>query len=444
MSETIFLSVAMMCIQLCSVYLFYLPFSKEITAEQIAELQRKYLPLSAAVFAMNLYFFSDGASFFAFKVTLLLGWIPYFLVSMTIIRRKVAQHVFVLGMNGLWCFLLHAGAGAIVTFIYGAMTEEFLSLQMMIYLVLFALLFKIEQNFFTNLLPTHKFFEDEQLKWIISLLPTAIFIGLIISIIEHTFLPTWKEKFSRVFFPIFFFLMYRSISLATHQVAEKQLQEQRTLILNRQIATLSEHNALIEKNRQEVTLLREDLSKNYRILDDLLSLGKISEAMEYIRRQTNLLDATRVQIFSHAPLINAALSIYLKRAEEFGIKISHKIDLPDKISTDESDLAVLLSNLLENAITASKKQKKSARELSIILRNNGDQYVLEISNRFDFPIKIGANGLPYTSEIGHGLGMVSLAAFAKKYDAYVDFEHTSGSVRVSIYWGGGLKPGGLI
>lgn len=434
MNETIFLSVAMMCVQLGSVYLIYLPFSREITAEQITELRRKYFPLSIAVFAMNLYFFSDGTSFFAFKITLLLGWLPYFFLSMTVIRRKVAQHVFVLGMEGLWAFMLHAGAGAAVTFIYGAMTEEFLPLQMMIYLVLFALLFKTEQNFFTNLLPTHKFFEDEQLKWIISLLPTAIFIGLMISIAEHTFLPTWKEKFSRVFFPIFFFLIYRSMSLATHQVAEKQLQEQRTQILNRQMASLSEYNALIEKNRQEVMSLREDLSKNYRILDDLLISGKISEAMEYIRRQTNLLDATRVQIFSHAPLINAALSIYLKRAEEFGIKISHKIDLPEKFSTDESDLAVLLSNLLENAITASKKQKKSARELSIILRNNGDQYVMEISNRYDFPIKIGANGLPYTSAIGHGFGMSSLETFAKKYDAFFDFEHTNGVVRLSIYW----------
>ena len=434
MSETIFLSVAMMCVQIGSVYLLYLPFSREVTAEQIAELRRKYFPLSAAVFAMNLYFFADGANFLAFKVTLLAGWLPYFFLLMSVIRNKAAQHVFVLGMEGLWAFMLHALAGAVVTFIYGAMTEEFLPLQLTIYLLLFAALIKIERRFFTNLLPTHRFFEDAQLKWVISLLPLAIFIGLMIPIIEYTFLPTWKEKFSRSFFPIFFFLMYRSMSLATHQVAEKQLQEQRARILNRQMESLSEHNALMQKSRQEVSALREDLSKNYRVIDDLLSAGKISAAMDYIRRQANLLDATRVQIFSHAPLINAALSIYLKRAKEFGIKISHKIDLPDKFSMDESDLAVLLSNLLENAITASKKQKPSARELSIIIRHIGGQYVLEISNRYDFPIKIGANGLPYTTEIGHGLGMISLEAFAKKYDAYFDFEHTGGLVRLSIYW----------
>ena len=437
MSETIYLGAVTLCVQLGSVYLLYLPFSRDVTAEQKNRLRRKYLPLSAAVFAMNLFFFADGASYFAFKVTLLAGWIPYFFLSMTVIRDKAAQHVFALGMEGLWCFMLHASAGTVVTVLYGAMTEKFLPLQLTIYLVLFAALIKVERKFFTNLLPTQKFFEDEALRWVISLLPLAIFIGLMIPIFEFTFLPTWKEKFSRGFFPIFFFLMYHSMSLATHQVAEKQLQEQRTRLLNRQMASLSAHNALMEKSRREVEALRADLNKNYRVLNELLIAGKVSEAMAYIRRQANLLDSTRVQVFSHAPLVNAALSIYFKRAEEVGIKIRHKIDLPATFSTDESDLAVLLSNLLENAITASKRQPPSARELSIIIRNVGGQYVLEISNRYDFPIKLGANGLPYSTEIGHGLGMISLAAFAKKYDAFVDFEHTNGRVRLSMYWGGG-------
>ena len=436
MSETIYLSVVMMCVQLGSVYLFYLPFSRDMTAEQISGLRRKYLPLSAAVFVMNLYCFAGGASFFAFKVTLLLGWLPYFFLSMTVIRDKAAQHVFVLGMEGLWCFMLHAGAGAVVALLYGAMAEEFLPLQLTIYLVLFAALFKVEREFFTNLLPTQKFFEDKSLRWVVSSLPLAIFIGLMIPIFEFTFLPTWKERFSRGFFPIFFFLMYRSMSLATHQVAERQRQEQRTRLLNRQMESLGEHNALIEKSRREVAALREELNKNYRELDDLLAEGKVPEAMAYIRRQADLLEATRVQVFSHAPLINAALSIYLKRAREVGIVVRHKIDLPATFSTEESDLAVLLSNLLENAITASKRQPPGARELSVIVRHVGGQYVLEISNRYDFPIKIGANGLPYTTQIGHGLGMSSLESFAKKYDAFVDFEHTGGRVRLSMYWGG--------
>ena len=107
--------------------------------------------------------------------------------------------------------------------------------------------------------------------------------------------------------------------------------------------------------------------------------------------------------------------------------------MPAKITTNESDLAVLVSNLLENAITASKKNS-SAREISLIMRNIGGQNALEISNRYDFPIKIGENGLPYTTKIGHGLGMSSLEIFAKKYNAFVDFSHENKIVRLNLYW----------
>ena len=125
----------------------------------------------------------------------------------------------------------------------------------------------------------------------------------------------------------------------------------------------------------------------------------------------------------------------MSRAEKLGIKVSHKIDWPAKTSTDENDVAVLVSNLLENAITAGLKQKYPAeRKISVIMRNAGGQNVLEIENRFNLPIKLGENGLPYTSRIGHGLGMASLEIFAKKYDAFVDLSHEDEIVRLSVYW----------
>ena len=305
----------------------------------------------------------------------------------------------------------------------------------MIYLLLFAGLLRIEQKFFTKLLPTNKFFEDKALKWAISILPLAIFIGTIIPVMEITFLQTWTDRLQRLFFPIFFLLIYRLMSITTQQFEEKRLKEQKNLILARQMNSLSENNLLIEKNQREVTELRKNLSENYLELEKLINAGQISAAMEFISRQVEILDSTRIKKFSKLPLINAAISIYFRRAESLGIKFSHKIDLPEKLSTDESDLAVLVSNLLENAMYASLKQKNpSEREISIILRNIKGQNVLEIGNKYAFPIKLGENGLPYTTKIGHGLGMNSLEIFAKKYNAFVDFSHEKGFVQLNLYW----------
>ena len=419
--------------QFSGVYLRYLPFSREISADEKSLLAKRFLLWSAADLAITFFLLTDGLTYRAFKIAMFTGWLPYFLISMTVIRNKIPQHFFVFGMQGLWCFMLHSAAGAIVALLCGQMLEEFMPLQLTIYLLVFVALLKLEQKFFVSLLPSARLFENSSLRWCISLLPVAIFIGTAIPIADVTFLLTWRERFSRVIVPIFFFLMYQSMSLATRRVEERQVREQQNFILRRQTESLAEQNALMQASRREAEAMQRQLADNYDAIEKLLVAGKRREAMEFIGRQTNLLDSSAVKVFCRSPLINAAVSLYSRRARELGIKFSCKIELPPNFSLDESDLAVLLSNLLENAITASKKNL-SDREISLIMRNMGGQYVLEVTNRFDLPIKVGSNGLPYTTEIGHGLGMSSLEIFANKYDAFVDFSHEGGLVRFNVYW----------
>ena len=434
MTENFFVSVIITLVQIGDTYLRYLPFSREMSAQEVAELKKKILLWSVFGFALNVFLFSDAVNYRAYKISLLIGWIPYFALSLTVIRKKIPQHVFVVGMQSLWSFMLHAFAAMGVALLFGTMAEEYLPLQLTFCLLMFAALLKLERKFIMKILPSPTLFKDPSLKWGISVLPLAIFIGTVMPIVEITFMPTWKDRFSRLCLPVFFLLIYRAMSITMQHVKETQQQKKRTQLLQQQMNSLVEHNELIQKSRREVDELQKNLSENYSVIDSLLAEGKVSEAMQFIRRQGNLLDSTRVEIFCAAPLINAAFSIYFRRATAVGIKINHKINLPAKFATDENDLAVLLSNLLENAINASKLQPPDARELSVIIQQEESQYVLEISNRYDFPIKFDDNGLPCTAETGHGLGMTSLELFAKKYDAFVDFEHKNNFVRVLMYW----------
>ena len=429
----IFMGIALTVVQLSSAYLRYLPFRKDLSPEIISRLAKSLLLWSLVSLAMNFFIFADGVTYRAFKTSFLINWLPYFLISVAIIKKNFPQHIFVLGMQMLWVFTLHALGGAVVAHLYGNMAEKFLPLQTIFYLIFLAVLFPVELKFFTNLLPTKKFFDSASLKWTVALLPLLIFLGETTSIADVTFFSTWQQRFSHIILPIAFFLIYNSLSAATRQVEEKILSEKKNRLLHIQTEAMNEHNALMEKSHAEVAALKKDLAKNYLETEKFLAAGKKSEAMKFIRQQTKILDSTRVKIFCHSPLINAALSIYFSRAEKSGIKVEHKIDLPKQLTTDESDLAVLVSNLLENAIAASKKIS-SGRRLSLIIRNINGQNVLEIKNRFDLPIKIGNNGLPYTSKIGHGLGMTSLELFVKKYDAFVDFSHENKIVRLSLYW----------
>lgn len=434
MEEIIFLSVEIILMQLTGAYMLYLPFSGEITKEQIHELHDKLLIWSLCGTALNIYFLFPEIDLDTYRILCIGGWLPYIIISLTVIRGKNLQHIFVIGMQGLWSFLLQSLSAMAVTIFFGETNPETLLKMPLFYLLIFMALLPIERKFFKKILPTKKFFETRTLKWYVSFFPLAIFIGTYLPIAQVTILPSWTGKISRLIIPFFFFMMYRSMSITTQQIEEEEQRERTARILRRQLFALKEQNILMQKSRQEVKALRNNLNDNYRVMDELLNAGKIQEAMDFIQQQDELLEKTTVNKFCDAPLINAALSIYLRRAEEIGVNVIQKINLPENFSTDESELAVLMSNLLENAIQASEKQKKNQREISVIVQHCGKQFIMEISNRYDFPIKLGENDLPYSEKKGHGLGMTSLDSFAKRYDAYIDFSQENGMVKLSLYW----------
>ena len=129
------------------------------------------------------------------------------------------------------------------------------------------------------------------------------------------------------------------------------------------------------------------------------------------------------------------MSVYIVRAEKLGIKINHKINLPKKISVDERDFALLISNLLENAINACSRQENPARkQISIAIQTVNGQCVLKIENFSDEAVIFDEKNYPQASNEGHGLGMASIKLFSEKYDAYTDFEQSGGIFKVTMYW----------
>lgn len=434
MAEHFLFGITVTLIHLSGAYLRYLPFSREMSDEEILKLRERFLSWSVFNAALYSAFSIFGVGLDHYAKFFILGWLPYVFISVTVIRNKPFQHVFVCGMQGLWNFMLQVLASMVVKAIYGDVLPQYLQLHMMIDLVIFMLLLPIERKVFVNLLPAQNFFETPFLKWYVSLLPVAVLFGTAIPILNTGFFPTWQKKISHLIIPFFFFMMYRSLGIYTQQAEAEQRREQTARLMRQQFLSLREHNALMQKSRHEVEELRKDLGKNYREVDKFLNEGNIKAAMAYIREQDALLDKTAVKKFCDAPLVNAALSIYFSRAEDIGVKLKQKINLPENFSTDENDLAILLSNLLENAIQASERQEINRREISVIFQHKGGQCVLEIENRYDFPVKLGENDLPCTAREGHGLGMTSLENFVKKYDAYADFSQSHGLVKVSMYW----------
>ncbi|MCH3903865.1 MAG: GHKL domain-containing protein [Limosilactobacillus oris] len=163
------------------------------------------------------------------------------------------------------------------------------------------------------------------------------------------------------------------------------------------------------------------------------------EALQLIEEIGAELNQTKRKQYCQNPLVNAALSTYLAKAEALHMPITVKAVIPKENTALSSDLAIVLSNLIENAIHASEKQPGSHRALSLLTICQGDILSILVKNRFDGTVALDEDGLPTTKVKGHGIGMKSLSRFRDTYDASVLCTCEDGwfSTYIRVPWGKG-------
>ena len=435
MMTFLLIAVTTAMIQTAGAYLRYLPFRSGMSSEKRDHLWQLLLTWAVFSISLNTVLLSQaGLNVPLYKAVMFFGWLPYFLISLKVIDRPLTAHVFVLGMQCLWAIMLHTGAIMLETFMGLPQELEHLSRTHAIaYLSVFVLLLPVERSVFQNLLPFSRLFSTS-FRWPMSLLPIIIFIGISLPIADSQLIHSWQHRVSRLTLPLTFFFVYRAMSIATNQAERDGRNLQESIWMRRQIATLKEYDLLQEDSNQQLTNLCRELHESYRCLDKYLATGDTEAALLHIEDQERRLTCAPQRLFADSPLINATLSIYVKRAEKLGITPTIKIHLPKSMATDEHDLAVLISNLLENAVEIEEKQSPGRRFLSVILETAGNQFVLKIINMSDQPLILGKNGLPCSNVPGHGIGMTSLTEFSEKYHAQARFSQENGIVQIAIRW----------
>ena len=118
------------------------------------------------------------------------------------------------------------------------------------------------------------------------------------------------------------------------------------------------------------------------------------------------------------------LSFYCRMAQEQGVTVETDMRIPETIRVGDIDIAVVLSNAMENAIRASAQTKEKTIELKGFV--DGGKVFLEVKNPFVGDLTF--NGpFPVSTEKDHGLGTRSIAEIVKKYGGVFSFMEENGS-----------------
>ena len=440
MTLAVGMATGLTLIQTIGAYLRYLPFESRLAREERTRLWKYillWMPVSFALYAV--YFVHEGVNVSTYKHVHYVGWIPFFAFSLAVIRNEGMRHTFVAGMQALWFMLLQTISGTLILTLlppqYGTGVSR-IPVQTALYIFFFLLLLPLEQRIFRNLLPPHLFSGSRLAGWCFAVLPLGLCAAPMITLIERPLMYSWADRFSRFFLLLWGFLLYQYALYAGRRAAAIQNEQHANAILKQQLHVLESQAALLQSREDDVRRMRHDLRHYNRLLASLLDVGDTAMIRQLVEAQDKELTVGRMSSYCKSPVVNAALSVYLQMAQSEGVPAvcTVNVDGREGMRGGDNDLAILLSNVIENAIIASRRQPEGRREMSVSLVCDGGQYALVVKNRFDAPLRLGEDGLPTTEAQGHGTGMVSLKNFAKKYGAQSFFRQKDGWVELLMYW----------
>lgn len=174
--------------------------------------------------------------------------------------------------------------------------------------------------------------------------------------------------------------------------------------------------------------LRHDIKDKYETVNELLKVQKIDETRKFISESFDLIGKSESYVKTKNNIVNAIVNAKLTMASSLGIKISC-ITVSDFEGIKGTDLCDLLSNTLENAITACKEIADDANKfLYLKIDRETDTYTFLIKNSIDHSVMDSNPRLTTTKadKKQHGPGTSIIREIARKYNGRCDFYESEG------------------
>ena len=195
-------------------------------------------------------------------------------------------------------------------------------------------------------------------------------------------------------------------------MAERQTEVQRT-----QYAILTEHEQLLRQQRH-------DLRHQLIVLKSYNEQGDKESMQHYLDELTAKIPVEKDLFLCHNFVVNSVALYYQSLARKQQIDLSLQLISIDEQNgpIQDSDLCVILGNLLENAIEACSYLAPEKRRIKLNSRIHGQKLFLLMENSYD-GFCAQKSGIFFSRKrSGKGTGLSSIESVAHKYHGMVDFQ----------------------
>ncbi|WP_029191999.1 sensor histidine kinase [Paenibacillus elgii] len=163
---------------------------------------------------------------------------------------------------------------------------------------------------------------------------------------------------------------------------------------------------------EQTRSFRHDIKNHLLVLHQLIKGEKTNEADEYLRNMEAVSNSLSFQVQTGNVAVDALLSSKLDIATQKGIHTHCTILIPKQSFIADMDWCIILSNALDNAISASEDIARQDRWIHLSGKYKGNAYLLNIENCCPKDTKLPLEGT----------GLSNIRAVIKKYNGKMEIE----------------------
>ena len=257
----------------------------------------------------------------------------------------------------------------------------------------------------------------------IFVLPLAtLFVIFILNIVVYQL----DDYGTKILFVVASILMY-SANIVTFELLFRQSEIIKTKaeleFMKSNIASQEKYYESIFKSQEEIRRLRHDSKNVYTAVLAQIKSGNIDGVEQYLTETIDVLSSGDKIVDTNHPTIDSVIQSKLKICDEKEIKTDFQYFYNEDIAINEIELAVIIGNLLDNAIEANDKVTAPKyihtlisvdnREINIDMKNPNTEINAKLQTT-----KANAKN--------HGFGIKSVSAIAEKYGGAVKFNQENG------------------
>ena len=227
------------------------------------------------------------------------------------------------------------------------------------------------------------------------------------------------------FFCIFLGIANVAIVYVVSLIEQDTEVKQQNNILSQQMEIQTASILALDKAYRQQRQTTHDFQNHLCTISDLLAQKSYETAAKYVRELSQAQTSRILIVNTHHPIIDAILNQKYQMAVESQIEMRFCINDLSGIQLSASELVVLLSNLLDNAIEACRRIDTERLIRCTILENDGS--FLSIRNT-SLPVLITEHGIATTkaSASEHGYGLPSVCRILDGLHAEYAYNYEDG------------------